>query len=92
MKWLNLFRREQPKEVARNRIRILLAHERSISGSSNLIALLRNEILLAVAKYIQVDLEQVDVNMQRGELLSTLQIDIQIPVSTKPREAAACDA
>ena len=92
MSWLNLFKREQPKEVARNRIRILLAHERSISGSSNLIALLRNEILLAVAKYIPVDLEQVDVNMQRGELLSTLQIDIQIPVSTKPREVAACDA
>ncbi|MEM8744581.1 MAG: cell division topological specificity factor MinE [Pseudomonadota bacterium] len=92
MKWLSFFKREQPKEVARNRIRILLAHERSISGSSNLIALLRNEILLAVAKYIPVDLEQVDVNMQRGELLSTLQIDIQIPVSTKPREVAACDA
>ena len=92
MNWLRLFNREQPSDVARDRIRILLAHERSASGSSNLIALLRNEILLSVAKYIPIDLEQVDVSMDRGENLSTLQIDIQIPVSAKPRQIAACDA
>ena len=92
MNWLGLFKREHPSDVARDRIRILLAHERSVSGSSNLIALLRNEILLSVAKYIPIDLEQVDVNMDRGENLSTLQIDIQIPVSAKPRQIAACDA
>ena len=92
MNLLRLFRREQPSDVARDRIQILLAHERSVTGSSNLIALLRDEILLVVAKYIPVDLDQVDVNMDRGASLSTLQIDIQMPITAKPREVMHCDA
>ncbi len=92
MNLFRLFKREQPSDVARDRIQILLAHERSVTGSSNLIALLRDEILLVVAKYIPVDLDQVDVNMDRGASLSTLQIDIQLPISAKPRQVVHCDA
>jgi len=40
---------------------------------------LRNEILVAVARHVPVDLDQVDVSMDRGKSLSTLQIDIQFP-------------
>lgn len=79
------FSRKRPttSQVARERIQILLAHERSVMGNPDLIATLRNEILLAVAKYVPVEMDQVDVNMDRSDTLSTLQIDIEFPVVSR---------
>lgn len=80
MKMFALRKRRKTSDVARERIQILLAHERGVIGSSDLIATLRNEILVAVAKYVPVEIDQVDVKMDRGATLSTLQIDIEFPV------------
>ena len=79
---MNLFgmrKRRKTSDVAKDRIQILLAHERSVTSNSDLVALLRNEILVAVARHVPVDLDQVEVSMDRGKTLSTLQIDIQFP-------------
>lgn len=80
MKLRKLLTRSQPAQVARDRLQILLAHERSAAANSDLAAILRNEILAAVAKYVPVAIDQVDVKMDRSDTISTLQIDIQIPV------------
>ena len=80
MKLRDLLTRSQPAQVARDRLQILLAHERSAAANSDLTAILRNEILAAVAKYVPVAIDQVDVKMDRSDTISTLQIDIQIPV------------
>ncbi|MHA1165377.1 MAG: cell division topological specificity factor MinE [Alphaproteobacteria bacterium] len=79
MKLFSLRKRRTTSDVARDRIQILLAHEKSVTSNSDLVALLRNEILVAVARHVPVDLDQVDVSMDRGKTLSTLQIDIQFP-------------
>lgn len=73
-------KRRETAEVARYRLRILLAHERSITANSDLVAILRNEVLASVAKYVPVAIDQVDVTMDRTDTLSTLQIDIHLPV------------
>ncbi|GBE42366.1 cell division topological specificity factor [bacterium BMS3Bbin10] len=83
MKMFALRKRRKTSDVARERIQILLAHERGVIGSSDLIATLRNEILVAVAKYVPVEIDQVDVKMDRGATLSTLQIDIEFPVISR---------
>jgi len=83
MSIFSLRKRRATSQVARERIQILLAHERSMTGNSDLIATLRNEILLAVAKYVPVEMDQVDVNMDRSATLSTLQIDIGFPVASQ---------
>ena len=79
MSFFSLRKRRQSSEVAKDRIKILLAHERSVTSNTDLVALLRNEILVAVARHIPLDLDQVDVSMDRSKNLSTLQIDIQFP-------------
>lgn len=85
------FRRKKTAPVARDRLKILLAHERTVAGGSDLVAILRDEILGAVAKYVPVALDQVDVTMDRSDALTTLQIDVHIPISGGRRAAMGCE-
>jgi cell division topological specificity factor len=79
MSLLGLFKRRGSAPVARERLQILLAHERSSRGQSDLLSKLRDEILAVVAQHIAVDQEQVRIKMERGDKVSTLDIDIEVP-------------
>ncbi len=50
MNFFNLFKRGGSAPVARDRLQILLAHERSVPGSSDLLTILRHEILAAAVR------------------------------------------
>ena len=89
MNILNFFRKHATAPIARDRLQILLAHERTIAGGSDLVAILREEILAVIKKHVQVDQEKVQVKMERGESVSMLEVDIEIPTPTKKTKAAA---
>jgi cell division topological specificity factor len=65
--------------VARERLQILLAHERGLRGQPDLLELLRTEILAVVSRHITFDPEKLTVRMDRGGDVSTLEIDIEVP-------------
>lgn len=65
--------------AARERLQLLLSHERAFIGQSNLVALLREEILAVIAKHLPVERDKVQVKMNSGDTLSTLGIEIEIP-------------
>jgi len=79
---MNIFglfgRRGATAPVARERLQILLAHERKSARDSDLIAVLHKEVLIAISKHINVDPEKVMVKMHRKEDMSLLEIDIEI--------------
>ena len=79
MSVFNLFRRRGTAPVARERLQILLAHERSTRGQPDLLAVLREEILAAIAKHVNVDQDRLIVRMDRGATVSTLEIDLELP-------------
>jgi cell division topological specificity factor len=79
MSLFKLFRRSGSAPVARERLQILLAHERKTAGQSDLLNILRDEILAVVAKHISLDPDMVRITMDRGEPISTLEVDIEIP-------------
>ncbi len=56
MKLLDFFKRPRTAPVARERLQILLAHERAVSGKSDLIAILQEEIMAVIAKHFPVEL------------------------------------
>jgi cell division topological specificity factor len=85
---LAFFRKQATAPVARDRLQILLSHERTIAGGSDLVALLREEILAVIKKHVNVEAEKVQVKMDRGESVSMLEVDIEIPTPTKPTNAA----
>jgi cell division topological specificity factor len=74
--------------AARDRLTILLAHERAVIGRSELVQVLREEILAAIAKHVTVERDKVQVKMEGGEGVSTLAIDIEIPAPSAAQLAA----
>ena len=80
MSFLNFFTRSRRSApVARERLQVLLAHERTLSGRPDLAAVLQQEILAVIAKHIPIDRDKVVVKLDRGSQVSTLEIDIEMP-------------
>jgi cell division topological specificity factor len=78
MNLFGMFNRRNSAPVARERLQILLAHERRSACNSDLISILHKEVLLAVSKHVTVDPDQVEVTIHRRETVSVLEIDIAI--------------
>lgn len=75
--------------VARERLQILLAHERGLLGKQpDLLSKLREEILAAVSRHVALDPDKVIVRMERGKNVSTLEVDIELPHELEPSLAA----
>ncbi|HHZ09590.1 MAG TPA: cell division topological specificity factor MinE [Rhizobiales bacterium] len=79
MNLLRLFSRPPSAPAARERLQVLLAHERAAVGDSDLVTKLRDEILQVISKHMQIDDDKVSVKMERGAKVSTLAVDIEIP-------------
>lgn len=79
MSIFGLFRKPRSAPMARERLQLLLAHERASAGS-DLVSILREEILAVIAKHVQLDHDKVHVKMQRDENFSILEIDVEIPL------------
>jgi cell division topological specificity factor len=67
--------------VARDRLKVLLAYERTFRGQPDLIGILREEIMAVICRHVAVPPDKVQVRMDRGQTVSTLAIDIEIPSS-----------
>jgi cell division topological specificity factor len=88
MNLFRLFSKTQSAPAARERLQVLLAHERASAGGSDLVAKLRDEILLVISRHMKIDQDKVNVRMERGEKVSTLAVDVEIPFNpTKPAPA-----
>ena len=79
MNWFAPFARRRSASVARERLQILLTHERGADGQPDLIPLLREEVLAVVAKHVAIEPDKVQVKIERGKGVSLLEIDIEIP-------------
>jgi cell division topological specificity factor len=75
--------------VAQERLQILLAHERGLRRQPDLLAVLQAEILAVVSRHIVLDPEKVIVRMDRGEHVSTLEVDIEVPTGVERPNAVA---
>lgn len=92
MKILSFFRRQffgchESAPQARERLQILLSHERAASRQPDLLAILQEEILATIARQITVERENVRVRIDRGAMVSTLEIDVDIPHAAAPAAA-----
>ena len=72
MSWFDFFRRRGSAPVARERLQILLSHERAAARGEP-------DLLAVITKHITIDHEKVDVSMDRGATVSTLEINVEIP-------------
>jgi cell division topological specificity factor len=87
MNILSLFKRQKTASAARDRLQLLLAHERSSIGQTDLVAILREEILAVISKHIQLDADKVQVKLDRDKNFSLLEIDVEIPLHSEQNAA-----
>ena len=100
MSIFNFFRpvpRKSVAEEAKERLQIVLAHERAAGSSPDYLPMLQRELLAVIAKYVQIDEKKVEVSFERGGDYSTLEVNIELPPpspekSVRARGAGAGDA
>lgn len=79
---LSLFLREKKStaSVAKERLQLIIAHERGARGSTpNYLADLQRELMAVISKYVKVDLQDIKVQMERQDNLEVLQVKIELP-------------
>ncbi len=81
-------RKRNSAPVARERLQILLAHERAIGGGSDLVAQLKEEILAVISRHFPLERDKVQVKLDRGDGVSTLEIDIEVPTVGRGGQAS----
>jgi cell division topological specificity factor len=88
MSFFSFLSRKPTATVARDRLQILLAHERAtLGGNNDLVAILQEEILAVIAKHVSVEREKVQVKLDRGDNFSTLEIGVEIPPGLAEKQA-----
>ena len=65
--------------MARERLQILLAHERHTRNQPDLLGILREEILDVISRHVAFESDKVQIKMDRGRSVSTLEVEIEIP-------------
>lgn len=78
---LDLFRasRKGSASVAKERLQILVAHDRSERNRPSYLPKLQKEILEVIRKYVEVDQEAISVNFEQDEHREILELNIVLP-------------
>lgn len=88
----SLFRQRKPNsaQTAKDRLQILLAHERAGGSVANpdFLPMLQRDILEVVRKHLEIDGDSVDVKLERSDDLSSLEINIELPGNSRKRPSA----
>jgi cell division topological specificity factor len=80
MRLLRLFRRTPPSaQVAKERLRIIVAQERGTRGGPDYLPLLRRELLEVIRKYVNVDPDAVHINLDRAQGREVLELSVALP-------------
>jgi cell division topological specificity factor len=68
--------------LAKERLRIIVAQERSHRGGPDYLPLLRGELLEVIRKYVKVDAEAIQINLEKEEGQEVLELSVALPQKT----------
>ena len=74
-----LKQKKNTASIAKDRLRIIIAQERSASGGPDYLPLLRRELLEVIRKYVNVDVEAVKVDVVKDGEHDVLDISVALP-------------
>ncbi len=86
---LDYFRSERKgsARVAKERLQILVAHERSERNKPSYLPQLQRDILAVIRKYVAVDQDAISVNLERDDTQEILELNIVLPDQPTARAA-----
>lgn len=82
MSFLSFFLGEKKKtaSVAKERLQIILAHERSGRNAAepDYLPALQRELMTVISKYVKINLKDIKVNLERQGNLEVLEVKIEL--------------
>lgn len=81
MSLLDYFRSSKPSSasLAKERLQILVAHERSSRNQPSYLPELQQELLAVIRKYVNVGQDAITVNFEQDGNQETLELNIVLP-------------
>ena len=77
-------RKENTARVAKERLQIIVAHERSTRGGPDYLPQLKQDMLDVIRKYVEISPDQVSVQLDKKDDLSVLELNIMLGGERKP--------
>ena len=77
--------KKKTANVAKERLQIILAHERSGRGASrpDYLPALQRELVAVISKYVSINPDDIRVNLERQDNLEVLEVKIELPDSVR---------
>ena len=85
---LDYFRTPRPSSaaVAKERLQILVSHERSQRNKHDYLAALQKDLLEVVRKYVDIDQDAITITMEQDENREVLELNIVLPDDSEAKE------
>ena len=73
--------KKKTASVAKERLQIILAHERSgrNAGQPDYLPALQRELVAVISKYIKINTDDIKVQLDRQDNLDVLEVKIELP-------------
>ena len=73
------FRRDRSASQAKERLQILVAHDRVGRDSPDYLPLLQRDLIAVIARYVEIDEEKLSVELANQGGCSMLAVNIELP-------------
>jgi len=85
MRLLDYFRTSKTSSasLAKERLQILVAHERTSRNQPSYLPQLQKELLEVIRKYVSIDQDAISVNFEQDDNQETLELNIVLPDTNK---------
>ena len=73
--------KKKTASVAKERLQIILAHERAgrVAADPDYLPALQRELVAVIGKYIRIDPNDIKVQLERQDNLDVLEVKIELP-------------
>lgn len=72
-------KRQKTASIARERLQIILAHERNGRAEPDYLPQLQQELIAVISKYVKIAPEDIKVQLERQDDLEVLEVNIVLP-------------
>ena len=83
MKILNMFRKKKSREIAKDRLKILLISDR-VNCSQEMMEMIKNDIAKVISKYMKIDTNSMEIQITKtgakGKLMKNPSLYANIPI------------
>jgi cell division topological specificity factor len=75
--------KKKTASVAKERLQIILAHERAGRTGADYLPALQRELVAVISKYVSINPEDIKVQLERQDNLEVLEVKIELPEASR---------